>query len=391
MSLSAETIAIIKSTVPVLQAHGVEITSCFYKNMFAAHPELHNFFNDANQATKKQQGALAHAVYAAAAYIDKLEVILPAIQPALHKHVALGVTPEQYAVVGEFLLKAIKEVLGDAATDEILDAWGKAYQVIADIFISLEKDMYAKNAAAPGGWVGFMPFTVVAKTTVADNSIAIELKPKEENAALASYKAGQYITVKAKVPGYGEFEHNRHYSLSKKHDGKTFQITPKRDGKVSTWLLDFVQVGDEVQLSAPAGPFCRDVGAKRHIFVAGGVGVTPLLAMAQEAVENKEAVDMIYCIRSKEESILLNEVEQLAKPGVGENVFVKLLSSDENVDGAENVRLSGDFFKQRGYVDTEAVYYASGSDRFIKDAVQALKDAGVQDSQMRLEVFAPSL
>jgi nitric oxide dioxygenase len=391
MSLSAETIAIIKSTVPVLQAHGVEITSCFYKNMFAAHPELHNFFNDANQATKKQQGALAHAVYAAAAYIDKLDAILPAIQPALHKHVALAVTPEQYAVVGEFLLKAIKEVLGDAATDEILDAWAKAYQVIADIFISLEKDLYAKTAATPGGWVGFMPFTVVAKTTVADNSIAIELKPKEENATLASYKAGQYITVKAKVPGYGEFEHNRHYSLSKKYDGKTFQITPKRDGKVSTWLLDSVQVGDEVLLSAPAGPLCREVGAKRHIFVAGGVGVTPLLAMAQEAVENKEAVDMIYCIRSKEESILLNEVEQLAKLGAGENVFVKLLSSDENVDGAENVRLSGDFFKQRGYVDSEAVYYASGSDRFIKDAVQALKDAGVQDSQMRLEVFAPSL
>jgi len=142
MSLSAETIAIIKSTVPVLQKHGVEITSCFYKNMFAAHPELHNFFNDANQASKKQQGALAHAVYAAAAYIDKLEAILPAIQPALHKHVALGVTPEQYAVVGEFLLKAIKEVLGDAATDEIIDAWGKAYQVVADVFISLEKDMY---------------------------------------------------------------------------------------------------------------------------------------------------------------------------------------------------------------------------------------------------------
>ena len=42
--LSQKTIDIIKSTVPVLQVHGTQITTVFYKNMFAAHPELLNIF-----------------------------------------------------------------------------------------------------------------------------------------------------------------------------------------------------------------------------------------------------------------------------------------------------------------------------------------------------------
>ena len=35
-----------------------------------------------------------------------------------------------------------KQVLGDGATDEVLEAWGEAYGVIADIFIGVEKDIY---------------------------------------------------------------------------------------------------------------------------------------------------------------------------------------------------------------------------------------------------------
>ncbi len=57
MALSQRTIDIIKSTVPVLEVHGVTITSVFYKNMFANHPELLNIFNHANQSQGRQQTA----------------------------------------------------------------------------------------------------------------------------------------------------------------------------------------------------------------------------------------------------------------------------------------------------------------------------------------------
>ena len=131
--LSQETITIIKSTVPVLAQHGKTITTVFYKNMFEAHPELLNIFNHANQSKGRQQNALAGLVYAAAANIDNLGAVLPAVVQVAHKHKSLNITPEQYPIVGYHLLGAIKEVLGDAATPEIIGAWGEAYEVIAGV------------------------------------------------------------------------------------------------------------------------------------------------------------------------------------------------------------------------------------------------------------------
>ena len=63
--LSPKTIATIKSTVPVLEIHGLEITKQFYHMLFTKHPELLHIFNHANQKQGKQQEALANAVYAA--------------------------------------------------------------------------------------------------------------------------------------------------------------------------------------------------------------------------------------------------------------------------------------------------------------------------------------
>lgn len=79
---------------------------------------------------------------AAAKYIDQLETILPAVKQIAQKHRSLAVKAEHYPIVGEHLLGAIKEVLQDSATEEILQAWGEAYGVIADVFISIEKEMY---------------------------------------------------------------------------------------------------------------------------------------------------------------------------------------------------------------------------------------------------------
>ena len=145
MTLSKKTIDIIKSTVPVLEVHGVTITSVFYKNMFTNHPELLNIFNHANQSQGRQQVALANMVYAAAQHIDRLEAVLPAVKQVAHKHRSLGVKPEHYPIVGEYLLGAIKEVLGEAATEEIIGAWAEAYGVIAQVFIDIEDDMYERN------------------------------------------------------------------------------------------------------------------------------------------------------------------------------------------------------------------------------------------------------
>lgn len=161
--LSEKTIQIIKSTVPVLERHGTTITKRFYQLLFTHHPELLNIFNHANQQQGRQQTALANAAYAAAANIDQLEKVVPVVRQIGHKHRSLGIKAEHYPIVGQNLLAAIKDVLGDAATEEIIKAWADAYGVIADIFISVEAEMYDQSEKQEGGWSGFREFRVEKK------------------------------------------------------------------------------------------------------------------------------------------------------------------------------------------------------------------------------------
>ena len=140
--LDQKTIDIIKSTVPVLKAHGLEITKTFYKNMFEQNPEVKPLFNMDKQESGEQPKALAMAILSVAQNIDNLDAIKPVVNRIGAIHCNAKVKPEHYPIVGKHLLGAIKEVLGDDATEEVIDAWAKTYGDIAEIFINNEKEIY---------------------------------------------------------------------------------------------------------------------------------------------------------------------------------------------------------------------------------------------------------
>ena len=71
--------------------------------------------------------------------------------------------PEHYPIVGKHLLASIREVLGEAATDELVDASAAAYGQLADLLIAEEARLYADSAAKPGGWTGWRAFRVARR------------------------------------------------------------------------------------------------------------------------------------------------------------------------------------------------------------------------------------
>src|SRR5690606_37167270 len=160
--LSSSSRDLIHASVPVLREHGETITRCFYSRMFERHPELRNLFNMGNQQSGAQQQSLASALYAYAANIDNQAALAPVVSRIVHKHVSLGVRAEHYPIVGENLLAAIGETLGEAATPELIDAWGEAYGLLAGALIAEEARMYRENGIEPGQ---FMPLRVVRKIT----------------------------------------------------------------------------------------------------------------------------------------------------------------------------------------------------------------------------------
>ncbi|PEQ14605.1 hypothetical protein B2G71_03295 [Novosphingobium sp. PC22D] len=142
--LSAKTIATIKASAPALQQHGVAITTRMYERLFI-NPEIEAMFDRAAQESGEQPRRLAGAILAYAQNADKLENLGGAVERMAARHVEAGVRAEHYPLVAQALLPAIRDVLGDEASDELLEAWGEAYWYLAEILINAENALYAQQ------------------------------------------------------------------------------------------------------------------------------------------------------------------------------------------------------------------------------------------------------
>ncbi|MBD8032903.1 MULTISPECIES: NO-inducible flavohemoprotein [Solibacillus] len=377
--LAQQTIDTIKSTVPVLEVHGLAITKTFYSNLFKDNPQLLNIFNHTNQKKDRQQTALANTVYAAAVHIDNLEAIVPAVVQIAHKHVSLGILPEHYPIVGKYLLAAIKEVLGDAATDDIIDAWAKAYGVIADVFISVEEDLYQATENA-GGWRLFKDFTIEKVVEESEAVKSFYLKPADGE-KLPVFKAGQFITLRTQVPGE-EFLMNRQYTLT---DGTEdyFRISVKREddvtpnGIVSNFLHN-AEIGTKVDVSAPAGVFTLVQNDSPVLFISGGVGVTPLQGMLK-TMEGRQA-SFIQCARNENVAAFKESIEQNVAATDGK---YKAVYSD--LDGYVTKAQIEEFLVPGMEV------YVCGPTAFMETVIQYLVELGVPGDKIHYEFFGAAM
>lgn len=400
--LSNKTMQIIKSTVPVLETHGTDITKRFYEMLFANHPELLNIFNHANQKQGRQQNALSNAVYAAAKNIDNLEAILPVVKQIAHKHRSLGIQPEHYPIVGQNLLAAIKDVLGSAATDEILQAWAEAYGVIADAFIGVEAQMYEQSERQDGGWAGFRAFKVEKKVKESDVIASFYLVP-EDGKAMAAFEPGQYVSVKMDIPGEAH-THIRQYSLSDAPGNPYYRISVKREddvrdrpaGKVSVYLHERVKEGDVLWLSAPAGEFTLDRKDTRPVvLISGGVGLTPMVSMLNTLAETdpQRRVTFIHAAQNGNVHAMKAHAEELALKHPQVSVFWCYDKPTEQDEAAK-------VFHKEGFIDLtwlqsivptkDAGFYFCGPVPFMRALNGMLKVWGVPDADIHYEFFGPA-
>lgn len=399
--LSSKTIEIVKSTAPVLEVYGEQITSCFYQLMFQNHPELLNVFNRTHQHEKSQSKVLAQAVYAAAANIDQLDKIIPAVQRIAHKHRSIGVSPEQYPIVGKYLLLAIKDVLGDAATDEIINAWAETYQVLADVFIQAEAELYHTAQSQRGGWEGYRDFVVVKKVEESKVITSFYLKPADGK-ELASFKPGQYISVKVEDEDE-EYTQIRQYSLSDTPGKDYYRISVKREdaiqgkpaGQVSNYLHREVHVGTILPISAPAGDFYLDEEKETPVvLISGGVGLTPLMSMLNTMIEKKPTRQVTFIHAAINGSYHAMK-EKMTQAKQNENIDCFICYERPTTEDQMNQS-----FEHQGYIDanwlksilptTQADFYFCGPTPFMQAVLNALTQLGVEEESIHYEFFGPS-
>ncbi|MDX6805744.1 NO-inducible flavohemoprotein [Terrihabitans rhizophilus] len=392
--LSPRTVEIVKATVPALEVHGFEIVRAMYARMFED-PAIRDLFNQSHHGeTGSQPRALTDAILAYARNIENLGVLGAAVERIAQKHVGLQILPEHYPAVANALLAAIKQVLGDAATDEVLAAWGEAYWFLADILIAREQALYKGLETADGGWAGWRDFRVAEKIPESSIITSFVLVPVDGGAVIR-HKPGQYLTFWLDIPGQHPLKRN--YSISNAPDGRAYRISVKREpnGVVSGWLHDEVEVGHVLKVSPPAGEFYLDGTPQRPVvLVSGGVGLTPMLSMLHSVAEGgaEVPVHFVHGALNGGTHALGTEVRRVAvQPNLQATIFYLEPHADDRArqDYDEAGLITVDWLK-RNTPFGEAEFYLCGPKPFLAHFVHGLQQEGVAPTRIHYEFFGPA-
>lgn len=380
----------IKSTAPLLAEHGLDITKLFYQKLFHNHPELKNIFNMAHQQNEEQQLALAEAVFNYAVHIEKLEALGPMVNRIANKHASLNVKPEHYPIVGKYLLEAIQDHLGLPADHEALAAWSVAYTALAQIFIAAEKDIYEAGANKVGGWMGFKPFKISNIVQETLDVRSFYLIP--EDGQLVDFLPGQYIGMKLTGVADG-YDAIRQYSLSNEPGKNYYRITVKAEAYdpvipgLASNTLHGLRIGDRLMVQPPVGDFHLHESDRKKVFLAGGVGLTPLVSMMLTLVgEGKDdQVTFIHSSRSRERHIMHDMFKQLRQ-----TTQISYRCSYDLEAGAAHQGLLNAEVLDRWIEDKNVDVYACGPAPFIRAMQQHCKTIGIPEEQFYFELFGPT-
>lgn len=400
--LSSNQRDLVTSCVPLLRAHGQVLTRNFYDRLFAAHPALRNVFNMSHQATGEQQQALAMAVLAYAQNINDPSVLAGALGVIAAKHASMGIRAEHYPLVGTHLLAAIKEVMGEAATRELLDAWAAAYDQLAALLMEAESTLYREAAAAPGGWSGWRPFRVTRLERESATILSIYLQPTD-GGPLPPFKPGQFVSVR-RIDASGVAQ-VRQYSLSDAPGRGHLRITVKREdaladapaGIMSNILHEVTFTDDILELSFPQGDFTADASVSTPIvLLSAGVGITPMLGIAEHVLDTQpdRCVYFHHATRDRHSHAMGSwlRAKATAHSSLRTRVFYEAVTEGD---------VQGVHYDEEGRMDAEllgrlpeladADYYVCGPRGFMAAQIQALKRVGVDAGRIHSEVFGSAL
>jgi nitric oxide dioxygenase len=453
MALSYEQMKLVKGTIPTLHDHGEHIATVFYKTMLKEHPELNNYFNAVNMKNGTQPRALTKLILAYASNISHISELTPKFERVANKHVSLGIQPDHYEIVCKYLMRAFAAVLGPKMTPEVRTAWTKAYWIMANMLATREQQLYREFE----NWTGWRRFIIAKKTreTPEGDIVSFELKPVD-GVPLPEFMPGQYVSIRVRAPGTGYLQ-IRQYSLSDAPRPDQYRITIKRiaerrdacsgesslgsglstpsrrspphrshsrassfstavesttgdsflgimdystkkQGVVSSLMIDDMLEGDVLELSHPAGDFYfdtrNDSGSTPVVFISAGVGVSPILSMLNTVVEKTRERPITWVHGSKQSIPFEEHVKKVAKtrPQMKTTFFNTGVG---NKDLAESTDSSGfgyylEWFNPEDmyFSNRSTEYYICGPERFMKDISNYLVTNGASLQQVRYELHS---
>ncbi|MCC9708044.1 FAD-binding oxidoreductase [Streptomyces sp. MNU76] len=396
--LSAQSAPVVRATLPVVGASLTTITEVFYRRLFEERPELlRHLFNRANQASGAQREALAGSVAAFATLLverpdERPDAVLARIA---HKHVSLGVTADQYPLVGRHLLGAVAEVLGDAVTPEIGAAWDEVYWLMANALIAIEARLYTEAGVAEGEvW---RSMEIAERRQESADAVSLVLR-RPDGRPTPAFRPGQYVSIRVELPDGAR--QIRQYSLSTAPDHKTWRITVKReravdgsvpDGEVSSWLHAHAEVGDVLDVSLPAGDLVLPEGDTPLLLASAGIGITPMLSMLDHLAltSSTRPVTVVHADRSPLDHVHRDEQADLVSRLTGADLHL-WYEQDAHRSPGTNV-FTGRAALDHLTPDPDTTAYLCGPLPFMRAVRGELLAKGLRPAAVHYEVFGPDL
>jgi nitric oxide dioxygenase len=296
------------------------------------------------------------------------------------------------------LIEAIAEVLGDAATAPLLDAWKEAYGALARLLIAAEAEMYSTTGVAPGET---RPMRVTGLRRESENVLSIRFVAADGK-PLPAFQPGQYVSVAVDFPdGRRQL---RQYSLSDAPGvvaggENSLRISVKREdsaaespaGEVSNWIHANVKAGSVLQVTHPFGEFTPDTESDAPIvLLSAGVGITPMVSALNRIALVKPQRRVLFAHAARDARHHALQADLAAAKALMPNLSV--VTFYERAEGAPSV-LEGlmDVARLPSWPREEANVYLCGPLKFMQAQWLALINAGVPVARLHREVFGPDL
>lgn len=206
------------------------------------------------------------------------------------------------------------------------------------------------------------------------------------------FTPGQYARVTIAEPKYQDERGNsRTFTLlAYGETERTFWFATRSGPSAFKKSLLECSNGARLEFIGPFGRFIDPEDHRPTVFFAGGIGITPVLAMLyQKAAEKRETDLYLFHVGKSGSGFPLSELAKCAVTDLNTAVYVQVGSQAGSARGVETGKL--DLGKIRKYVPEDvirdAIFYISGPNRLVKDIGPLLLDEGIPEESIRIEIF----
>ena len=242
---------------------------------------------------------------------------------------------------------------------------------------------------------GWRRLRVAAIDPLTADSVAITFEVPPQLVETFRFRPGQHLTLRREIDGK---DLRRTYSVCSSAAGGPLRVAVKlmEGGAFSTWALQDLRPGDELEVLPPAGGFGPTPDAartRRYGLIAAGSGITPVLSIAWTVldVEPHSEVVLIYGNRSTGDVMFLEELADLKDRYPQRFSVLHVLSREEQGSELLSGRVDRDRLQRllATVVPGDSIdeWYLCGPFGMVTDGKQTLLDAGIAPTSVHVELF----